>query len=71
MPENILFSIYIHLNNPHLALDDRTSTGIANAMRISKDKAGDELNKMVKDGLLIFEKVGNSKVYFVRIAHEE
>lgn len=64
------FQIYIYLNC-NLALDDRTSTGIANAMRISKDKAGDELHKMVEDSLLMFEKVGNSKVYFVRVAREE
>ena len=60
------FRIYRYLNC-NIALDDRTSTGIANAMRISKDKAGDELHDMVNDELITFEKVGNSKVYFVRV----
>lgn len=65
MPENIPFSIYIYLNG-NLALDDRTATGIANAMRISKDTAGDHLTKMVDEGLITYDKVGNAKVYFIK-----
>ena len=62
----ISFSIYIYLNNPLLALDDRTSTGIAHAMRITKDKSGDVLKDMLKENLLTCEKVGTAKIYFVK-----
>jgi len=65
MTKNIEFDIYVYLNG-NIALDDRTATGIANAMRKSKDTAGDNLQKMVKDGLLVYEKVGTAKVYFVK-----
>ena len=69
---NLEFNIYVYLNNPQLALDDRTATGIANAMRVSKDTAGDKLHNMVERGLLEIEPVGNSKIYFVRVTqHSE
>lgn len=64
--KNIEFRIYVYLNG-NLALDDRTSTGVANAMRISKDTAGEKLHSMVKDGLLEMEPVGTSKLYFIKI----
>lgn len=64
---NLEFNIYVYLNNPHLALDDRTATGIANAVRVSKDTAGDKLHNMVNKDLLEFEPIGNSKVYFVKV----
>jgi len=67
MTNNIFLSIYIYLNNPYLSLDDRTATGIANAMRISKDMAGDKLHNMVENGLIEFEPVGTSKIYFVKM----
>ena len=67
---NIEFDIYVYLNNPHLALDDRTATGIANAMRISKDMAGAKLKEMVSSELLDVEKVGSSNVYFVKVAQQ-
>lgn len=66
MTDNLHFSIYIYLNNPKLALDDRTATGIANAMRVSKDTAGDKLKEMVNKGLLDVETVGTSKLYFIK-----
>jgi len=68
--DNHHFSIYVYLNNPHLALDDRTATGIANAMRISKDMAGAKLKEMVSSELLDVEKVGSSNVYFVKVAQQ-
>jgi len=71
MTLDVPFRIYIYLNG-NIALDDRTATGVANAMHISKDTAGDHLKKMVADDLLISEKVGNARVYFVHsvIPHE-
>jgi len=66
MTNNIEFNIYVYLNNPLLALDDRTSVGVANAMRISKDTAGDKLKEMVDKGLLDVEPVGTSKLYFIK-----
>lgn len=71
MIDDIHFSIYVYLNNPYLALDDRTVTGIANAMRTSKDTTGDKLHNMLNRGLLEFESVGNSKVYFVKVANNK
>lgn len=60
------FPIYVYLNNiPILALNERTAAGIANAMRCSKDKAGDVLKGMCAQGLLVYEPVGNSRVYYV------
>jgi len=70
MTDNLPFLIYVYLNNPRLALDDRTATGIANAMRVSKDMAGDKLKEMVSSGLLDVEKVGSSNVYFVKVAQQ-
>jgi len=67
----IEYDIYVYLNYPHLALDDRTSTGIANAMRISKDTAGDKLKSMVDKGLLEMEPVGTSKLYFINFQERE
>lgn len=67
---NLEFDIYVYLNSPCLVLDDRTATGIANAMRISKDTAGDKLHNMVNKDLLEFEPVGNSKVYFVKVTQQ-
>lgn len=64
---NLKLNIYIHLNS-NIALDDRTQTGIANAMRISKDKTGDILHEMVNNNQVVFEKVGTSKVYFVKVS---
>jgi len=66
MTDNLPFLIYVYLNSQILALDDRTSTGIANAMRISKDTAGDKLKEMVDKGLLDVEPVGTSKLYFIK-----
>ena len=63
---NLEFDIYVYLNNLRLALDDRTATGIANAMRISKDTAGDKLKELVDKGLLEVEPVGTSKLYFIK-----
>lgn len=64
MTQALNFSIYVYLNG-NLALDDRTATGIANAMRITKDKAGEVLSDMVRKHLLEYEKVGTAKVYTV------
>ena len=64
------FDIYVYLNSQILALDDRTATGIANAMRVSKDMAGDKLKEMVSSELLDVEKVGSSNVYFVKVAQQ-
>jgi len=64
MTIDLPFRIYIYLNG-HTVLDDRTATGVANAMRVSKDTAGDHLQKMVTDKLLVSEKVGNARVYFI------
>ena len=66
MTNNIEFDIYVYLNSQILALGDRTSTGIANAMRISKDTAGDKLKELVDKGLLEVEPVGTSKLYFIK-----
>ena len=66
MTDNLPFLIYVYLNSQILALDDRTSTGIANAMRISKDTAGDKLKELVDKGLLEVEPVGTSKLYFIK-----
>lgn len=71
MTNNLEFNIYVYLNNPCLALDDRTATGIANAMRVSKDMAGDKLHNMVDNELLEFDPVGNSKVYFVKVTQHQ
>ena len=63
-PHTIPFSIYIYLNG-NLALNDRTAAGVANAMRCSKDKAGAILTKMVDEGYLTYEPIGNYRVFFV------
>ncbi|MBU1141303.1 MAG: MarR family transcriptional regulator [Firmicutes bacterium] len=68
---NLEFDIYIYLNNPHLALDDRTATGIANAMRVSKDTAGDKLKELISEGLIELEPVGNSNVYFIKFENHQ
>ena len=67
MKNALSFSMYVYLNNiPILALNERTASGIANAMRCSKDKASACLQKMCDDGLLVFEPIGNYKVYFIK-----
>ena len=70
MFQNTNFNIYIYLNS-NLILDDRTATGVANAMRISKDRAGKKLQEMVSDGLLEVEPVGNLKLYFIKIQERD
>lgn len=66
MIDTLPFLIYIHLNNHQLALDERTVTGVAEAMRIKKDRASDCLKKMIAKGQIWAESVGSTNVYWVK-----
>lgn len=65
MIESFPLLIFVYLNHQGRTLNDRTAAVIAEAMKCSKDKAGRELNNMVKAGLLIAEPVGTANVYWV------